>query len=120
MTADWIVFYDDGHSFSSLDGQPWEAPRSFVLCIAVADPSCGNYILAETNFYCWHYEDDAWVGHDLNGLVQYLQKPGDRKLVMCGYYVNRDRYLTVRKNIHKDPRLPKKTANGPRQPVGQP
>ncbi len=118
MAADWIIFYDDGHSFSSLDGQAWEAPRSYVLCIAVADPSCGAYVLAETNYYAWHYEDSKWVGHDLSGLIQYLHKPGDRKLVLCGYYVSRTRYLAVRKDVHKDPRLPPKTANGPRQPVG--
>ena len=114
--AKWIVFYDDGQSFSSLDGSPWEAPRDYVQCIVVADPGCGSYVLAETNFYCWHYDDESWVPHDMVGLVQYLRKPGDRKLVLCGYWVNREHYLSVRRDVQKDPRLAPKTANGPRQP----
>ena len=118
-TAKWIIFYDDGSSFSSLDGDPWEAPRTGVICIAVAHISCGNYILAEQNFYCWHFEDSEWVPHDQNGLWQYLQKPGPYKVTLQGYWINRERYAAMRSAAGKDERLPSRTANPPRQPEGE-
>ena len=119
MIAKWIVFYDNGDSYSSLDGPPWEAPRDYVQCIAVPDVGCGNRVIAEQNYYCWHYEDDEWVPHDLNGLVQYLRRPGDRKLVLVGYWANRERYLKIRKRAQKDDRLPSVTSKSPRQPEGE-
>ena len=118
MTADWIIFYSDGQSFSSLDGKPWEAQRDYVQCIAVADIGCGNYILAEQNFYCWHFEDNCWVPHDIDGLLQYLRVPGDRKVVLAGYWVKRERYTGIRAGASRDVRLPPKTAEGPRNPEG--
>jgi hypothetical protein len=57
--AEWIIFYDDGTSFSSEDGDPGDAPRSGVQVIVVKDISCGRYCLAEQNFYCWEY--DQWI-----------------------------------------------------------
>ncbi len=118
MTADWIVYYTDGHSFSSLDGKPWEAPRDYVQCIAVAHISCGNYTLAEQNWYCWHFDDEEWVPHDMDGLFQYLRLPGDRKVVLSGFWISRERYAKIRSGAKKDPRLPKRTSKGPRQPEG--
>ena len=118
-TADWIIFYDNGQSFSSLDGPPCEAPRDYVQCISVAHISCGNYTLAEQNYYCWHFEEDEWVPHDQNGLFQYLRAPGDRKVVLCGYWINRERYAAIRSEAKKDARLPRVTAKAPRQPEGE-
>lgn len=112
--ADWIVFYEDGSSFSSLDGEPWEAPREYVQCIAVAHISCGNYILSEQDYYCWHFDEKEWLPHDFTGLLQYLKKPGSQKTVLLGYWINRERYHRMRADARKDPRLPKVTASPPR------
>ena len=116
--AKWIIFYEDGLSFSSLDGLPSEAPRDYVQCICVSHISCGNYTLAEQDFYCWHFDDEEWVPHDWVGLFQYLKISGDRKVVLCGYWINRERYALIRSNAQKDERLPKVTAKPPRQPEG--
>ncbi len=118
MKAEWIIFYENNESFSSLDGPPWQAPREYVQCIVVASRCCGNYILAEQNYYCWHFEENEWVPHDDNGLFQYLRFPGDRKVVLCGYWINRERYAAIRCKAQKDERLPAVTAGPPRQPEG--
>ena len=118
MKAEWIIFYENNESFSSLDGPPWQAPREYVQCIVVASQCCGNYILAEQNYYCWHFEENEWVPHDDNGLFQYLRFPGDRKVVLCGYWINRERYAAIRCKAQKDERLPAVTAGPPRQPEG--
>lgn len=115
--AQWVIWYSDGSSFSSDDGTPADAPRLYVQCIAVADISCGNYVLAEQNFYCWH--DDQWVPHDQTGLFQYLAAPGSEKIVLFGYWIDRGRYASMRVKAQDDERLPKVTAGPPRNPEGE-
>ncbi len=119
MFAEWVVFYTNGESFSSLDGEPWEAPRDYVQCIAMAHEMTGHHMLAEQDFYCWHFEDEVWVPHDQNGLFQYLRLPGDRKVVLCGYWVKRERYGAIRSAAHKDPRLPPVFGKLPPGPDGE-
>lgn len=119
--ADWVIFYHDGSSYSSEDGPAEGAPRDGVQCIAVADISCGNYVLAEQNYYCWHHDEDPpqWVPHDNDGLRQYRKfNSEDRQVVLHGYWIARERYARIRVESVKDPRLPQATARPPRQPEG--
>lgn len=112
---EWIIFYDDESSFSSVDGPPSEAPRDGVQCIAVVDRGCGHYILSEQDWYCWHFEDDCWVPHGWAGMLQYLRKPGVLKIVLEGYAIKGERHYKQRSKARKDPRLPPVTAKPPRQ-----
>lgn len=117
MYAQWVIFYEDGSSFSDLDGPPELAPRQYVQCVAVADRGCGNYVLGEMNFYCWH--ENQWIPHDTGGLLQYLAAPGKEKIVLQGYWIGRERYFEMRRAARYDPRLPAPTANPPRLPAGE-
>jgi hypothetical protein len=117
--ARWVIWYDDFSSFSSDDGEPWEAPRDGVICIAIADRGCGRYVLGEIDWYCWHFEDSKWVPHNRSGMQQYLRKPGKEKVVVEGYWVEKQRYTKIRSHALKvDDRLPKVTANPPQFPEG--
>lgn len=116
----WVIWYADGSSFTSIDGGPEDAPRLYVICIVVARQSCGRYVLAEQNFYCWHFDTHCWVPHDANGRDQYLSAPGIQKVVLSGYWVDRDLYTKIRSHALKgDDRLPPVTAGPPRQPEGE-
>ena len=117
--TEWIVFYDDDSSFSSDDGPPGDAPREGVQCIASVDISCGHYVHAEQDWYCWHFDDGCWVPHSFSGMLQYLRKPGTEKVVLEGYWIKRERYAANRRKAEKDPRLPPITARPPRQPEGE-
>lgn len=109
--AEWVVWYADESSFSSDDGEPWDAPREGVICIVQAAIDCGRFILQETNFYCWHFEDAQWVPHDTLGMHDYLRKPGKEKVVLRGYWVPRERFANIRTRAKKlDDRLPAQTA----------
>jgi hypothetical protein len=117
MSTKWIIWYDDFSSFSSEDGEPWEAPREGVICIAIASIECGRYILSEMDWYCWHFESDTWVPHNRSGMQQYLRRPGKEKVVIEGYWVTKELYGKIRSHALKvDDRLPKVTAGGPRLP----
>ena len=117
MAINWIIWYDDHSNFSSDDGDPWDAPRDGVICISVADRGCGRYVLGEVDWYCWHFEDERWVPHNRSGMQQYLRKPGKEKVVIEGYWIEKERYGKIRSHAMKvDDRLPSVTANPPRLP----
>jgi hypothetical protein len=117
--TDWIIWYDDKSSFSSDDGEPWDAPRDGVICISVARRACGRYVIHQTNFYCWHFEDNKWVPHDKSGERQYLRKPGKEKLVLEGYWIPNEKFGEIKHHALKvDDRLPPLTSNPPRLPEG--
>lgn len=120
MSIRWVIYYSGGKTFSNRDGDPWDAPRSNVLCIAQANAGCGREVLGEQNYYCWHFDDDCWVPHDTDGLIQYLDGPGCNKVRLRGYWIRRERYFRVRREALKGSNgLPPVTANQPRQPEGE-
>ena len=115
--AGWVIWYADGSSFSDDDGEARDAPRSGVQCIAVADRSCGRHVLSEQNYYCW--QDGAWVPHDRDGLEQYLDDPAQPGIRLRGYWIDRSRYVEIRRiALKEDTRLPPVTAGPPRDPEG--
>ncbi len=116
--AAWVIYYSNDSSFSSLDGLPECAPRVGVQAIGIADIGCGHYVLSEQNYYCWHFDDEQWVPHDAAGMHQYLaSNSGDaRKIVLQGYWIDRDRHFKLRKKALTDERLPPVSAKPPRDP----
>lgn len=114
MAIDWIIWYDDHSSFSSDDGNPWDAPRNGVICISVPKRSCGRYLISSRSYYCWHFDEEQWVPHDRDGERQYLRRPGKEKVVLEGWEVSKEHYAKVMEHaLHIDDRLPARTANGP-------
>lgn len=110
----WIIWYEDRSSFSSWDGLPWEAPRDGVICITVSKDSCGRYLISARNYYCWHFDEQRWIPHDKDGLLQYLRRPGKDKVVLEGWEVSKELFGEIINHAMKsDERLPSKTANGP-------
>lgn len=111
--AQWVIHYSDGRSFSSDDGPPEDAPRTGVQAVGVASQSCGNYVLSQQDYYCWH-DGEGWIPHDLSGLYQYLAEPGREKIVLRGYWIGNEAFMKARQAARDDPRLPKVTARPPR------
>ena len=89
---EWIIFYEDKSSFSSLDGEPAVAPRTGVIAIFVEDDSDGRGYspLFDTDFYCWH-ERGGWASHDYQGLLDYLVLERN-PLVLRGYWIPRSEW----------------------------
>lgn len=108
----WIVYYADGGTASSVEAAPHEVPRRFVICVAVRDDRCGRLVWFGADYYCWH--DGTWVPHDLSGLVQYLDvEPFPVRL--CGYGVSYGKFSAIYQQALDDPRLPVKTARDERE-----
>jgi hypothetical protein len=102
----WAVYYSDGSSFSSRDGQPEDAPRRGVLVAANEDKEVGKVLHHRADFYIWQGE---WLPADRFGLMDYLLEPGKEKIVLWGRIVNRDTMQKVYLHAMADPTLPTKT-----------
>lgn len=108
----WIIWYDDYSSFSNEDGEPWDAPRLNVVCVALYHQSCGRFLISG-DYYCWHFEDEEWLPHAIDGVWQYLQKSGKEKVVLMGVQCTKDRWIDIMNTAARvDDRLPPRTAEG--------
>jgi hypothetical protein len=110
----WIVHYDDGTSFTSTDGDPWEAPRDGVQVVQVAHEYTGRLIWHSFDYYCW--QEGEWVPRGLIGLHDYLRQPGADKIVLQGRAVAYRRFRAVYDQAVADERLPFKSARDQREP----
>ena len=95
MARRWVVWYQDGSSFSDDDGQPWDAPRAGVICITQAAEDCGRFLIKETNFFCWHFDEQQFVPHDTLGMHDYLSQPGKEKVVLRGWWATKERFFEI-------------------------
>lgn len=86
----WRIYYDGGDVFTDEDGPPDRAPAVGVLAIA-QPPGTGARAEFNCDFYWWHEPLERWVGGDLFGLVDYLQRPGWKR-VLFGRTVARSEY----------------------------
>ena len=88
---DWVIFYHDGSEYSSLDGSPWDAPRTGVLAIFVKDErerpdGRGYYPVYHQDYYTFHACGESWASHNLIGLADYLVME-KYPLVLRGYEI---------------------------------
>jgi hypothetical protein len=71
----WKIYYDDGTTFSDLDGTPDLAP-AFGVQAVVCSP-------------------DLWGCGDIVGLIDYLSQPGMHKCVRFGRLTTNKKYADV-------------------------
>lgn len=106
----WKIYYVGGATFSSNDGEPWQAPRLGVLAIVSFEPDNGREILARKEFYWW--DGSHWFGGDNFGLWDHLIR-ADRQCALAGRYVANAAYVEVIQYAINDPDFPPKTADNP-------
>ena len=91
------IFYDDGSTYSDIDGPIDRAQKQGVVIILVEDGD-NKHTESDKDFYC--YFPQGWVGVEQYGLYDYLQSPGF-KLVLFGRAVDkitRERIFNHAKN----------------------
>jgi hypothetical protein len=88
----WTVYYIDGSTFSSDDGEPKDAPRQGVALIVQYVPD--RKVEWKHDTYCW--EHGMWIPHDRFGCETYLDKtPEPVRLV--GYCQPNDEFWAIYK-----------------------
>jgi hypothetical protein len=118
LLTDWVIYYDDGTSFSSDDGDPSRAPKEGVQVVACADVGTGKLLWHSAEAYCWHIEGE-WVPHSETGLRRYLALSAEGKeagLYIRGYAIPYRRFVEIYNKAVADSRLPFKTGRDHREP----
>lgn len=58
----WRIYYDDGSTFDSNDGDPDQAPGYGVICIVQPDPDVGRTVMRRFDWYYWNALQSQWWG----------------------------------------------------------
>jgi hypothetical protein len=74
MLVEWVIWYDDGSSYSSLDGPKDHVPRRGVEAVAMLDPDTGRAIDWGRDWYWWDGEN--WLSGDQFGVLDFLNQQG--------------------------------------------
>jgi hypothetical protein len=106
---DWRIYYVDGSTFGSDEGEPQDAPGGGVAAIAQRDDDVGVQIHHQRDFYVYGEEFGGWAGMDVFGLTQYLMRPGC-KVVKLAEFMTTDGYNALINRLRDDPGLPTKSA----------
>lgn len=79
----WRIFYDDGTTFDSTQGEPHEAPAWGFVCAVGYDDADKRYVMCGWDHYCFDRGADQWWGCDMVGWldrslrgVMYAHKAG--------------------------------------------
>jgi hypothetical protein len=110
---DWLIWYGDGSSFSSVDGTAWQVPREDVQVVCVKDIGCGVLRWHGFDWYCW--QGAEWVPHGDYGMHRYLLTARN-PLVIAGYAIPYRKFTKLYSKMLADTRMPDKGANDPREP----
>jgi hypothetical protein len=99
------IYYDDGSTF---DGAVESAPCDGVIVIVQDDPDVGRELLHIKDFYYWEF--GRWWGSDLYGMMDYLRRPGWKKIVAGRntFYAN---YADLYRRANEDPDFAPKTGS---------
>lgn len=108
--ARWIVYYADGSTFSSAQGEPNDAPSSGV--IAVVQPSImqGREIL--NRWPCYHWADGRWQKATRWGLFDLMLSNRDIEGYLQGAIVGEAEFRAIWERAFGDvdPEIPAKTS----------
>ena len=102
------VYYASGNTYL---GPVENAPAFDVQVIVEADKDHGRKLVAGGDFYVFDdlYCQGRWLAVDYFGMVQYLARPGWKK-VLIGSMVSTDRWNRIVKRAREDPGFPAQTA----------
>jgi hypothetical protein len=93
----WRIYYADGSTFDSDQGEPWDAPATRVLLILQQhhDLQERAYYQWEDDYYLWKY--DRWFAHGSLVLQQYwfMEKYPHPRACLAGETVNNEIWQRV-------------------------
>lgn len=106
----WRIYYDDGSTFDSAQGEPHEAPGLGVQAVVQVDERVGRVILTRFDWYYYRADLREWWASDLFGLLDQLTS--DTRGVVLAVRAGRNAaaYDAILARAHGDPDFPPKSA----------
>jgi len=109
VTPAWRIFYDDGSTFSSADGEPHEAPSEGVICAVGYTPDDGErYIANRGDYYHFHRGEGRWWECDLAGLLDRLRNNSEVYAYKEGRRVSKKLWEEILIAANNDPDFPQR------------
>ena len=103
----WRIYYADGSTFDSSQGEPHEAPSEFFICALGYDTSDGKrYCMHGWNYYRWDKDNHMWWGMDDQGLHTRLRHNGEIYAYKEGFTVTKTLFNKITNEAHRDPDFP--------------
>jgi hypothetical protein len=93
----WTLYYEDGSTFTSAEGEPNDSSEWGVVCITQNVPN--RDVVWNENYYIYRTDRGYWTGHDLIGFVD--QQVHFAPYIIC-VRVGRDGDTTEFKRILKE------------------
>ncbi len=109
----WRIYYSDGLTFDSTQGEPEAALGMGVVCIVQADRTVGRSMLTGWDFYYYH-TDGRWWGCDQWGLMDRLVNRLPVRAVSLGRTVPEPEYADVIERASTDADFPRRCSEKPR------
>lgn len=102
---EWKIYYQDGSTFSSDDGDVSEAPAWGVEVIVEPNELVGRELHVRTDYYL--YLKDRWESVDFIGLIDFLAN--ELGILKIGRIMNRVDYQKILNIAINDSDFPKKS-----------
>lgn len=100
----WRIYYTDGSTFDSTQGEPWDAPRYGVQVIVQdhVDPQERPYLVWQGDYYIWKGQ---WFPVDRFAFDMYyfVNTLSGRKVGLAGEYTDNDNWVAITRRAMKDP-----------------
>lgn len=106
--VDWRIYYSDGSTFDSTQGEPEDAPGLGVVCIVQKCPDRGRMVMERWDYY-YHRAGASrpWWGADLFGLIDQLtSSPKGTQAVKAGRTVSIEEFQRIHIEAVRDPDFP--------------
>lgn len=103
------VYYADAEPYA---GDPFLAPALGVLVIVEVDPEHGRRLVSSKDYYIW--DGGRWWSVDYIGMLDYLIRPGAKR-VLFGRTVENEAWYATMRLANEDPDFPARTAWGAKE-----
>ncbi len=106
----WRIYFSDGSTFDSSQGNPIDASKHGVICIVYPHELIGRIIMHGWDFY--YYVPDSpepWWGSDIHGVLDRAAYHGTLYALKYGRNVTNGRYAEVMGMADKDLDFPPKS-----------
>ena len=108
---DWRIYYSDGDTFSSDEGDPGDAPGWSAQIVLVKDEEVGRRLICMSDYYIYH--DAAWLGVDFVGLMDHLVN--ELCIVKVGRMITKSQWRDLHDLAIADKDFPQKSARDQRE-----
>jgi len=105
----WRIYYDDGSTFDSSQGEPEDAPSFGVVFIPQPDEQVGRMVMQGWDWYYFN-KSGQWWGCDIYGLLDRLLHNLPTRALKQGRTMGNDAYQKLRSVATNDPDFPIKSA----------